>query len=117
MSERLKTKIRIRNDELTVTSPCPAEQLHAAAAYVDEIMGSLARSATGMPPGRLATLAALNIASELVEARRQLESLQNALAARSRQMLELLEARTGPGHARSAEARAAALAARAASSP
>jgi cell division protein ZapA len=94
MSARTKVRVRILNEEYAIGGGRPEEQLQAAAAYVNEVLAELSASIADVSPSRLAVLAAINIASELLELRARTERLEAAVTGGAAQMLALLEART-----------------------
>jgi cell division protein ZapA (FtsZ GTPase activity inhibitor) len=95
MSPRTKVRIRILNEEYTIAGPRPAEEMQAAAAYVSEVLGQISAATADASATKLAVLAAINIASELLELRSRADRIESTIRGGAARMLALLEAHTG----------------------
>ena len=91
MIERTKVRIRILNEEYTIAGPRPADQMEAAAAYVNEVVREVSSSSVNSSATSLAVLAAIDIASELLELRARVEHLESAVSGGAAHMLAMLE--------------------------
>jgi cell division protein ZapA len=94
MSARTTIRVRVLNEDYLISGERPPQQLEQAATYVDSLMEHLTQSATNVSPARLAVLAAINLASEVMELRQQTRDLEATIQRRAQHMLTLLEART-----------------------
>ena len=96
MSEATRTKVRIRilSEEHTISGQLPADEMREAAEYVNRTLAQLSASSSSSSVAGLAILAAINIANELLEMQRRVQTLEATIQGGTQQMLALLEART-----------------------
>ena len=96
MSEPTRTKVRIRilSEEHTIAGQLPADQMREAAEYVNRTVAQLTSSSASSSVAGLAILAAINIANELLEMHRRVQTLEATINGGTQQMLALLEPRT-----------------------
>ncbi|MDR1778589.1 MAG: cell division protein ZapA [Clostridiales Family XIII bacterium] len=64
MSDATKVTVKIYNKEYVIAGEKPREYIEKLAAYVDQVMQTIGRSAIGGAASEVATLACLNIADE-----------------------------------------------------
>lgn len=84
-------KVTIFGREYPVTSEGDGSSVREVASYVDGKMNELSTEAGGLPSGRVAVLACLNIADELLRLQRIDKSRRKALAERIDSIIEVIE--------------------------
>ena len=94
-----RTTVNIFGQEYSVRGGADGEHVQRVAAYVDERMREVARSSNQVSSVRVAILAAMNIADELLRVRRE-GGDATALQAKAESMLESLEQELGPAQAK-----------------
>ncbi len=93
-SDRLKgnskpsVRVKILDTEYSVTGYEDADYLQQVASYVDRQMRLLREQEADIPLQKVAVLAALNLADELMRARAQLEQQQEEASSFSREVAE-----------------------------
>jgi len=100
MEQSESVTVNIFGRDYTLRGDADPEYVQRIAAFVDERMGEVARSATVASTAKVAILAAVNIADELFrEQRRRLES-EASIEDRSDQITRLLAKEVGDGPTR-----------------
>lgn len=89
------TTVTILNQTYQVRGSDDPEYVRELAGYVDSRMAELARSTPTVDSLRVAVLAALNIANDLLAARRETERLKEVVKERTAQMASLLAPYSG----------------------
>lgn len=69
-------KVRIFGDQYSLISDEAQEHVEQSAAFVDSVMNEIARRSSVRDPRRIATLASVRIASELLVLQQQLEEME-----------------------------------------
>ena len=91
--------IKILEKEYQVS--CPAEErasLHASAELLNQKMREIRDSGKVVGLDRIAVMAALNMANEMLGTRTQDEELRNVVGLRIKSMRDRLDSALGPGH-------------------
>lgn len=87
-----RTTVDIFGEKYVIRGEASSDYITDVARLVDERMRELARSARGMSKSRLAILAAINIADELMQERTGSNHIEDEqVILKTRQMIELLD--------------------------
>ena len=91
-------KVVIYNQTYSLRSDHDPEYIQQLAAHVDQCMNDIARAGMTVDSLRVAILAALQIADELYQARKEMRETEETIAERSAKYAELLDQalRSGP---------------------
>jgi cell division protein ZapA len=89
-SSKTSVQVQIYGEEYTVRSEGDVQYIRDVAGFVDQKMRDIAESLTNKSPARVAILAALNIADELMAERTKRESGSHSLEERARSIITLL---------------------------
>lgn len=84
-------KVTIFGREYPVATGSGANPVGEVAAYVDGKMHEISGEAEGLPSGRVAVLASLNIADELLTLQRIEQNRRKALAERIESLIKLID--------------------------
>ena len=84
-------KVVIYNQTYSLRSDHDPEYIHQLAAHVDRRMNEIARATMTVDSLRVAILAALQIADELYQTRREMKETEEEIAERSAKYAELLD--------------------------
>jgi cell division protein ZapA len=84
-------KVVIYNQTYSLKSNHDPEYIHELAAHVDKRMNEIARATMTVDSLRVAILAALQIADELYQSRREMKETDHEIAERSTKYAELLD--------------------------
>ena len=84
-------KVVIYNQTYSLRSDHDPEYIHELAAHVDKRMNEIARATMTVDSLRVAILAALQIADELFQTRREMKDTEEEIAERSAKYAELLD--------------------------
>jgi cell division protein ZapA len=84
-------KVVIYNQTYSLRSDHDPEYIHQLAAHVDRRMNEIARATMTVDSLRVAILAALQIADELYQTRREMKETEEEIAERSTKYAELLD--------------------------
>jgi cell division protein ZapA len=84
-------KVVIYNQTYNLRSDHDPEYIHELAAHVDRRMHEIARATMTVDSLRVAILAALQVADELYQARREMKETEEEIAERSSKYAELLD--------------------------
>ena len=84
-------KVVIYNQTYSLRSEHDPEYIHELAEYVDKRMNEIARATMTVDSLRVAILAALQIADELYQARKDMRETEDEIADRSAKYIELLD--------------------------
>ena len=84
-------KVVIYNQTYNLRSDHGEEYIHELAEYVDKRMNEIARASMTVDSLRVAILAALQIADELYQSRREMKETDDEIAERSGKYAELLD--------------------------
>lgn len=84
-------KVVIYNQTYSLRSDHDPEYIHQLAAHVDQRMNEIARATMTVDSLRVAILAALQIADELYQTRREMKETEEEIAERSAKYAELLD--------------------------
>ncbi len=98
MSDEVPTLIEVQIMESDYRVACPpsqVEELRAAAAYLNDKVHEIRISARVSDTERIAVMAGLNIAYELLVCRRELEALSGIGASRTQELLAKIDAALG----------------------
>jgi cell division protein ZapA len=90
-NQSLPVKVVIYNQTYTLRSEHDPDYVHELAAHVDKRMNEIARATMTVDSLRVAILAALQIADELYQSRKDLQDTENEIADRSAKYAELLD--------------------------
>lgn len=101
--ERTVTTIDIAGEEYTVRSEASAEYTLECARYVNETISEIMARGSLVEAHKAAILAALAMADQLFQARRDSERIREELAARSTRLLSEIDRRLAPGGLASSE--------------
>ncbi len=83
--------VRIFNREYALKTPGSETDLLRIADKVDSAMREISENTSVVSTERIAVLAALNIASELIKLREEKESLERELESRARKLIRLID--------------------------
>ncbi|MBN1164983.1 MAG: cell division protein ZapA [Candidatus Krumholzibacteriota bacterium] len=97
MTGKNTEKVEIFGQEYKIKGAGDPEYIHMVAGYVDKKMREIAHSSGIMSQSRIAILAALNIADELYQERKDREDAQNELGRKAAKLGELIESKIGVG--------------------
>ena len=89
-SPKTSVQVQIYGEEYSVRSEGDVEYIREVAEYVDQKMRDIAGSLTNRTVARVAILAALNIADELMAERKKRDSGSHSLEERARSIITLL---------------------------
>ena len=81
-------RVTIFGKEYSIRGESDAEYVKSLAAHVDSVMREIADSAGVMASGRIAILAALNIADEMHKERRSVDDFASRMAEELKKVLE-----------------------------
>jgi len=95
-SSKNRVRVNIYGEEYTVRSDGNVEYIQEVARFVDEKMRELAEKMPNKSPGRVAVLTALNIADELIRARRMDEHSLSAVEKQAKNLISLLDEKISP---------------------
>ncbi|HET8675306.1 MAG TPA: cell division protein ZapA [Blastocatellia bacterium] len=84
-------KVVIYNQTYSLRSEHDPEYIHELAEYVDKRMNEIARATMTVDSLRVAILAALQIADELYQARKDMRETEDEIADRSAKYIDLLD--------------------------
>ena len=84
-------KVVIYNQTYSLRSDHDQDYIHELAEYVDKRMNEIARATMTVDSLRVAILAALQIADELYQARRDMRETEEEIADRSAKYIDLLD--------------------------
>jgi cell division protein ZapA len=84
-------KVVIYNQTYSLRSQHDPEYIHELAEYVDKRMNEIARATMTVDSLRVAILAALQIADELYQARKDMRETEDEIADRSAKYIDLLD--------------------------
>lgn len=84
------SKVEIYGQHYTIKSNLDEDEIQALVCYLDKKIHAL-KSTGVISTSKVAILAALNIAEELFQLRRQKESMESIVAEKSSYLLELIE--------------------------
>ena len=84
-------KVVIYNQTYSLRSEHDPEYIHELAGYVDKRMNEIARATMTVDSLRVAILAALQIADELYQARKDMRETEDEIADRSAKYIDLLD--------------------------
>ena len=84
-------KVEIYNQTYSLRSDHDQDYIHELAEYVDKRMNEIARATMTVDSLRVAILAALQIADELYQARRDMRETEEEIADRSAKYIDLLD--------------------------
>lgn len=84
-------KVVIYNQTYSLRSDHDPEYIQQLAEHVDQCMNDIARAGMTVDSLRVAILAALQIADELYQARKEMKDTEDAIAERSARYAELLD--------------------------
>ena len=84
-------KVVIYNQTYSLRSDHDQDYIHELAEYVDKRMNEIARATMTVDSLRVAILAALQIADELYQARRDMRETEDEIADRSAKYIDLLD--------------------------
>ena len=90
-SQSQPVKVVIYNQTYTLRSDHDGDYIHELAAHVDKRMNEIARATMTVDSLRVAILAALQIADELYQSRKELKDTESEIAERSSKYAELLD--------------------------
>ncbi len=100
LSEKIQTvKVVILGEEYPIRGSAEPEFILRVAEYVDRKMRDIASKSKNRSPEKLAVLAALNIAGELLELEAQRSDKISSVENRAKTILELLESKLPVGDA------------------
>lgn len=91
--ERTVTTVEIAGEEYTIRSEATEEYTRECARYVDETITEIMSRGTLIEAHKAAILAALALADQLFQSRREADALRAEVAARSERLLAQIEAR------------------------
>ena len=91
-SDTSVTNVQIFGQEYKIRGFEDKSYVERVAGYVDERMKELARNSSSLPQERLAVLAALNIADELMQETRKTEETLLSIEKRTDEMIARLDA-------------------------
>ena len=83
--------LMIYGETYSLRSADPADHVHRVAQYVDGKFYDLAKGSPSLPAGKMAVLASLNIADELLRQEARRHEAEERLDARVAQLVALLE--------------------------
>ena len=89
-------RVVIFGEEYSVRGTDNPEYIYSVADYVDKTMREIAAKNKSMPPNRVAILAALNLAGELFDLRRDKTATLDDVESRARNIVELLDKKFSP---------------------
>lgn len=89
-SPKTSVQVQIYGEEYTVRSEGDVQYIRDVAGYVDQKMREIAASLSNRSAARVAILAALNIAEELMAEKQKRESGSDSLEERARSIITLL---------------------------
>ncbi len=89
-------EVEIYGERYTIRGGDDAQQVRQVAAQVDRLMRDLASNMRTATPTKIAVLAALHLAHELIQARTHQEKKEADLDRRTFDLLEAIEAELGP---------------------
>ena len=93
-AEKTVVTIRIAGDDYNIRAEATPEYTRECARYVDATISEITRSSrTVMEPHKAAILAALSLADQLFQTRRELEALRARTGAAPEQMTAQIEAK------------------------
>jgi cell division protein ZapA len=101
--ERTVTTVEIAGEEYTIRSEASSEYTMECARYVDRTIAEIMTRASLVEAHKAAILAALALADQLFQARRDTEDLRDEVARRSSRILAEIEARLAAGGLASSE--------------
>ena len=84
-------KVVIYNQTYSLRSEHDPDYIHQLAAHVDQCMNEIARAGMTVDSLRVAILAALQITDELYQARKEIQTTEEAIAERSAKYADLLD--------------------------
>ena len=93
MSERTVTTVVIAGEEYTIRSEASEEYTRECARHVNRTIDQIMSRGSLVEAHKAAILAAMALADQLFQARKQTESVQGTLAERSTRLLEEIEAK------------------------
>lgn len=86
-------KVVIFGEEYSIRGNDDPEYINGVAKYLDGKMKEIASAGKNIPPGRIAVLAALNLAGELFDLKRQNAEDVSEFEARTKNLLNMLDNR------------------------
>ena len=94
MSEKTVVSITIAGDEYNIRAEATPEYTRECARYVDTTISEITRSSRSvMEPHKAAILAALSLADQLFQTRRELEALQTRTGSTADKLASQIEAK------------------------
>ena len=94
MSEKTVVSITIAGDEYNIRAEATPEYTRECARYVDTTISEITRSSRSvMEPHKAAILAALSLADQLFQARRELEALKTRTGSTADKLASQIEAK------------------------
>lgn len=94
MSEKTVVSITIAGDEYNIRAEATPEYTRECARYVDTTIAEITRSSRSvMEPHKAAILAALSLADQLFQARRELEALKTRTGSTADKLASQIEAK------------------------
>lgn len=94
MSEKTVVTITIAGDDYNIRAEATPEYTRECARYVDSTISEITRSSrTVMEPHKAAILAALSLADQLFQTRRELEAVQARTGATAEKLTSQIEAK------------------------
>lgn len=95
MSDRQSVTVRIAGEEYSIRAAAEAEYTKSCARYVDDRIAEIRNRSGLVETHKAAILAALSITDEYVQAKEELEKLQNEVLSRATNLTKRIEAEVG----------------------